>query len=198
MIFSLWLVVGHKPPSLPHIHLHNTVNKLSWEEVVIICWHVDLLPSLPKGSASVVHLGMFVCLSVRMRNSKTIATIDLIFSTQEGVYAWLGPPLRRSGSGSGSGLKNYERILHHCKIGPNMTSKYAMMSNVRYDEKRVCIFLLLDVLYYTNPLDTNCYWPFPSSTIIFYHLIQGNTVLPRYNAVTGRHLLRPRYKRGAL
>ena len=25
-----------------------------------------------------------------------------------------------------------------------------------------------------------------------------DTVLPRYNAVTGRHLLRPRYKRGAL
>ena len=27
---------------------------------------------------------------------------------------------------------------------------------------------------------------------------EAHTVLPRYNAVTGRHLLRPRYKRGAL
>ena len=27
------------------------------------------------------------------------------------------------------------RILNHCEIGPNMTSKYAMTSNVRYDEK---------------------------------------------------------------
>ena len=26
----------------------------------------------------------------------------------------------------------------------------------------------------------------------------NNTVKPRYNAVSGRHLLRPRYKRGAL
>ena len=28
-------------------------------------------------------------------------------------------------------------FIHHCEIGPNMTSKYAMASAVRYDEKNV-------------------------------------------------------------
>ena len=32
---------------------------------------------------------------------------------------------------SGSGLKNFLKILHHFKIGQNRTSRYAMMSNVR-------------------------------------------------------------------
>ena len=36
-----------------------------------------------------------ICLSVRTRNSKTIAPIDLLdFFIQEVLYPWLGPPLR--------------------------------------------------------------------------------------------------------
>ena len=31
-----------------------------------------------------------------------------------------------------------ERILHHCKIRPNMTPKYDTTSNVGYDEKMRC------------------------------------------------------------
>ena len=33
---------------------------------------------------------------------------------------------------------------------------------------------------------------------IWCKLVTGHTVKPRYNAVSGRHILRPRYKRGAL
>ena len=40
------------------------------------------LPLLPERSARVMHFGQFVCLSVRTRNSKTIAPIDLIFYTR--------------------------------------------------------------------------------------------------------------------
>ena len=50
--------------------------------------HTLLLPSLPEGSA------FSVCLSVGVRNSKTVALIHLLFFTQEGVYPWLAPPLR--------------------------------------------------------------------------------------------------------
>ena len=41
-----------------------------------------------------------VCLSVHVHNSKTITPIDFIWFTQ-GVYLWLGPPLRWSGCGCG-------------------------------------------------------------------------------------------------
>ena len=49
---------------------------------------------------------LFVCLSVRERNSNNIAAIQSIVSTQEGVYPWFGPPLRLSRPGSGIELKN--------------------------------------------------------------------------------------------
>ena len=64
-----------------------------------------LLPSLPQESASVVHLGMFVCMSVCPRvYSKTIAPIDYICLHQK-VYPWLCPP-KMIQNGSGSGLNN--------------------------------------------------------------------------------------------
>ena len=37
------------------------------------------LPSLPERIARVVNLGLFLCVSVRTRNSKTISPIDLNF-----------------------------------------------------------------------------------------------------------------------
>ena len=50
---------------------------------------------LPEGSARVMHFDLFiclfVCLSVWVRNSKTIALVDF---TQEVLYPWLGPHLR--------------------------------------------------------------------------------------------------------
>ena len=39
-----------------------------------------------------MHFGLSVCLSVRSRNSKTVAI--LIFVTQEVLCSWLGPPLK--------------------------------------------------------------------------------------------------------
>ena len=47
-----------------------------------------------------------VCMSVRTRNSKTIAPIDLMFYTQEVLCTWLGPPFKIIRIGIGSALKN--------------------------------------------------------------------------------------------
>ena len=65
---------------------------------VLRVWNKYLLPSLPERSARVMHLGLFVCMSIRTRNSKTI---DMIFYTSS-----ITPPLRWSKSASGSGFKN--------------------------------------------------------------------------------------------
>ena len=59
-----------------------------------------------------MHLGLpvclSVCLSVRTRNKKTIAPIDLIFYTRSIglLYPWLGLPLRRSGSRRNNSFKD--------------------------------------------------------------------------------------------
>ena len=54
----------------------------------------------------------------------------LDFFTQEALYPWLGPPLRRSECG----FKHFLRIVRHWEIGQNMLSKYATTSNLRCDK----------------------------------------------------------------
>ena len=68
-----------------------------------------------------MHLGLFVCLSVRTRNSKTVAPINLII-LQIKCYP--------RGSGSRSGLKH---LLYIYDSLPDRT-KYAII--VRLDMKR--------------------------------------------------------------
>ena len=50
--------------------------------------------SIAEGNAKVVHFYLSVCMSVRSRNSWTIAPIDFL-------YPWFGPPLRWSRTGFG-------------------------------------------------------------------------------------------------
>ena len=68
-------------------------------------------------------------MSVRTRNSKTIAPIDLIFFTEEVLYPLPGPPLRLSGFGSG--LENL--FEDSSPLGDR--TKYII--KVRHDIKRV-------------------------------------------------------------
>ena len=67
-----------------------------------------------------------VCMSVQMRNSKTIALIAISFFTQEVLYPWLGPPVRLSGSGRMNLFRDSSLLGDR--------TKYTTMSNVRYDE----------------------------------------------------------------
>ena len=67
----------------------------------------DSLPWLRESNVRVMHLGLSVCLSVRVRNSKTSAPIYLIPPPpQEVLYPSLGPPLRWSGTGQKNWLKD--------------------------------------------------------------------------------------------
>ena len=105
-----------------------------WDDMFTSPLHACLVTLAPgeecEGNAF-GSVSLSVCMSVRARNSKTIAPINLIFFTQEVLYPWLSPPLRRSGSGSGSGLKKvFKGILHHCEKGQNMPPKKAITSNV--------------------------------------------------------------------
>ena len=88
-------------------HENLVLRSCGWKQLTYLrrVRHSSSIPSLPDGRARVFHLGLFVCLvvclSVRMRNSKTIAPVDLNFITHEGVYPWLGLLLIWPGSGSG-------------------------------------------------------------------------------------------------
>ena len=61
----------------------------------------NLLITLDPGD----NVCLSVCMAVRMRNSKTIARVDLIFFIQEVLCPWLGPQKRLSGSGRKKLLK---------------------------------------------------------------------------------------------
>ena len=89
-----------------------------------------------RSSVRVRHLDLFiclsVCLSVHVLNSKTIAQVDLIVLHKK-EYTRVSVLLRDDPD---LDSRIYWRILQHCEIGQNRTSKYATTSNVRCDEKR--------------------------------------------------------------
>ena len=59
---------------------------------------------------------LFVCLRVRVRNSKTIALIDLIF------YPRSGSVLLEDDAARDLDSRIYLKMLHNCEIGQTMTS----------------------------------------------------------------------------
>ena len=84
-------------------------------------------PSPGEDCEDSAHENMCTCLVGRC-NSTTIAPIDFILLTQEVLYPRLGPPLRGSGSGTGSGLETYA-----------MTSNEHYDENMHYDVIIMCV-----------------------------------------------------------
>ena len=77
-----------------------------------------------------MHLGLFVCVSVRLRNSQTILPFDLIF------YTTIIMPVTRPSKIIRIWTLSiiYLWIHHNWEIGQNMPSKYVTMSNLCFDE----------------------------------------------------------------
>ena len=99
LLRSIALITELFPFDVLH-HSHNTL--------------ITLTPGEECETVKVVLLCMFVCRSAQV-TKKLLLRLTLFF-TQEGVYQWLGPPLRCSGSRSGSGLKNLLKGFY--TIGP--------------------------------------------------------------------------------
>ena len=91
------------------VYLHNALTHtelINWNRSNITpTWHQYYFTEIQRGVHDRLSKNVGSgCLSVWVRNSTAIASIHMDLFTEEVISPWVGPPLRRSGSGSKSGL----------------------------------------------------------------------------------------------